>query len=707
MTIQTDLSSARHVGRDHTPTQRRQSESKLTLSRACMSLLMLAVLAGCGGGAASDVSVTALATAAPSSDSTRAATSTAAPTSGAVTCYNGAMANGLGDEDPFYVNTWGLKNIGPNQIVSADINLGVAGIDANVENVHKAGKGCTGKGVTIAIVDTALEIGHEDLVDNVLAGKSWNFATNTNDPSPSANQTSLDHGTGVAGVAAARGWNGKGSRGTGPFASLVAFPTVGVTPAAGTTSGTQAFLSWGAKVLADATEKVVALFGDRADGTAIFNYSAGGDYAAPPTVDDLPLDIMAAKWGTTNLRGGLGAVYLQAAGNEYTSMKGSLPDGTALDVDCPSTLRADGKLFGGELSNISGMSCGNSNHEPSMKPYFYQVASLHNTGKASSYSSAGAANWISGFGGENGQREAAMISTDNSGCSSGQNNIANKMDLEVAIGEVLGKMVADLFGSASSKDVNCNYTGQMNGTSAATPSISGVAALMLEANPKLTWQDVGFILAKTARKVDSNIAHGASAVTYLPEGTTTPWNIEDPWIVNSAGFNFQNRYGFGMVDADAAVQLATAYTPPAGRRAAELVAKGMPSTAVPGQGVGFQAATVEFASPSATTGPLRLDLTLTNKTGVDVNPGMLQFVIINTVTGTKSIVMPAFTAWYAGGKRFPIKANGQQRFRFQTNAFFGEALAGLYYIAVVDFSGASGSAGKTLSFTPTLTSFSL
>jgi subtilisin family serine protease len=58
--------------------------------------------------------------------------------------------------------------------------------------------------LTIAIVDTALEIGHEDLVDNVLAGKSWNFATNTNDPSPSANQTSLDHGTGVAGVASLR-----------------------------------------------------------------------------------------------------------------------------------------------------------------------------------------------------------------------------------------------------------------------------------------------------------------------------------------------------------------------------------------------------------------------------------------------------------------------------------------------------------------------
>jgi hypothetical protein len=98
---------------------------------------------------------------------------------------------------------------------------------------------------------------------------------------------------------------------------------------------------------------------------------------------------------------------------------------------------------------------------------------------------------------------------------------------------------------------------------------------------------------------------------------------------------------------------------------------------------------------------------LTNNTGVDVNPGFLQFEIINTTTGTKSIIMPAFSSWYVGGKYVPIKAAAQRSLRFQTNAFYGEAIKGTYRVDVIDFSGSSGTAGKTLDFTPTLTSFSL
>ncbi len=672
----------------------------------CYSVVMLAALGACGGGGGSTSSL-------PLDTSTKAPTSSTPPagvinTAATVSCYNGATANTVGADDPFAVNTWALKNTGPNQIVSAAVNNGVAGIDANVENVHKAGKGCTGKGVLIAIVDSALEIGHEDLVDNVVAGKSFNFANNTDDPSPTPNQTSLDHGTGVAGVAAARGWNGKGSRGTGPFASLVGYPTVGITPAAGTNFSDVTYLSFGARALADATSAVVGLFGNRADATAIFNLSAGADYAAPPTVNDLSSTTLASQWGTSNLRAGLGAVYFQATGNEYSSMRGGLPNGSTIAVDCPATLTTDAKLLGGELSNLRGMSCGNPNQEPGNKPYFYQVAAIHNTGRAASYSNSGAANWITGFGGEYGTDEAAMITTDNSGCASGANNASTKATLAAQVGEFLNRLIADLFGDPASKDPNCNYTGRMNGTSAATPSVAGVTSLILEANPNLTWQDVGFILARTARRVDTTIATGANAVTYLSAGATIPWNLDDPWITNAAGFNFQNRYGFGMIDADAAVQLAIAYTAPAGRRAAPLVATGTASsTILIDRAVGVNVANVAFSSSSATNGPLRLDLTLNNNTGFDVNPGFLQFIVENTVTGTKSIVLPAFTSWYVGGKTFPIRAGAQQQFRFQTNAFYGETTAGVYKVYVVDFSGSSGPTGRTLSFTPTLTSFSI
>ena len=622
-------------------------------------------------------------------------------------CYTVNVANLVGADDPLFPNSWHLKNTGPTQLVSAVKNDGLAGIDANVEGVHKAGFGCTGKGVTVAIVDSALEIGHEDLVANVLAGKSFNFANNSADPSPSLQQAKLDHGTGVAGVAVARGWNDKGSRGTGPFASVVGYPTVGITPDPNTSPNSIAFLAFGAKALADATEAVVGLFGSRADGVGIFNFSAGSDYAAPPTVDDLGSNNLASKWGTSNLRAGRGAVYFQAAGNEFTSMEGVLPDGQSLKVECFDELTKDKDILGGVVSNPTGLTCGSPNHEPSNKPYFYQVASVHNTGKASSYSSSGAANWITGFGGEYGTSEAAIVTTDDSGCASGGNNLANKAGLLESLGEALSKLVADMFGDPASKDPGCNYTGTMNGTSAATPSVAGVTALLLEANPLLTWQDVGYILAKTARKVDTTIASGANAVTFAPTGGNAVWTLDEPWITNAAGFNFHNRYGFGLIDAEAAVKMAVAYKAPAGRRVAELISVGSDSaTSRVDNVVGVNTSNTTFPN-GGLTGQIRIDLTVSNSTGKDVNPGMLQVVLENTTTGTKSIVLPAFTAWYVGGKNFPIKAGGEQQFRLHTNAFYGESLAGNFKVTVVDFSGSSGFTDKGLSFKPTLTSFSM
>ena len=667
----------------------------------CLSGIALAVLSACGGGSTG---------------------SAPAPDVLTGTCLDGTVPNTVGAEDPFYENSWHLKNTGATQAVSAFDNFGMAGIDANVENVQQAGKGCTGKGVTIAIVDTGMEIGHEDLKENVVAGKSFNFLLASRDPSPELNQSSLDHGTGVAGVAGARGWNGRGSRGIAPFASLVAYPIVELKTLsdgktipyvdAATTENDTTYLAFGARALSDAKHSVTAAFGARADASGIFNYSAGGDYAAPRQVvsDYDPVLELAAKDGTKYLRGGLGAIYFQAAGNAFSDMKGDLPDGKTLLANCAATLKQDASILGGVLSNLAGMSCGNSNQDPDAKPYFYQVAAIHNTGVASSYSSAGAANWITGFGGENGTDEAALITADNSGCDSGTNSTTNKLLRMLSIDKKVSKLIADLFVAADSKDPACNYTGTMNGTSSAAPSVSGVAALLLEANPKLTWQDVGYILAKTARRVDEGIASGKNAVTFTPTLDNGSWNIEDSWMKNAAGFNFQNRYGFGLVDAYAAVKLAAGYTAPAGRRAEALSAKGeksISSMAPSSTSVGLNSSTVQFADQTAITGALRLDLKITNNTGVDINPGTLQFQIINTTTGTKSIVMPAFSSWYVGGKNFPIKAAGLHLLRFQTNAFYGEAVKGTYKVYVIDFSGASGAAGKRLDLETNLTSFSM
>ena len=90
------------------------------------------------------------------------------------------------------------------------------------------------------------------------------------------------------------------------------------------------------------------------------------------------------------------------------------------------------------------------------------------------------------------------------------------------------------------------YRGNFGGTSAATPIVSGVVALIREANNALTWRDVKLILAASARKNDpDNTGWEEGAFKY---GSTTD------------RYNYNHEYGFGMVDAKAAVDLASGWT---------------------------------------------------------------------------------------------------------------------------------------------------
>lgn len=197
-------------------------------------------------------------------------------------CLDGAQANTVGADDPFYPNDWHLENTGPTQVVSAFRNDGIAGIDANLKTVHQGGKGCTGKGVTIAVVDNGMELAHEDLAVNVPAGKSFNFGDNSDNPSPAPNGLERNHGTSVA-----------------RSASLAAFKVLDITPrASGSLDVTtnMRYLALGAPGLADRTIEATALFGSRADKVDVFNLSLGTDYAASPTVPGS----RAVPWCSTN-----------------------------------------------------------------------------------------------------------------------------------------------------------------------------------------------------------------------------------------------------------------------------------------------------------------------------------------------------------------------------------------------------------------------
>ncbi|WP_106753968.1 S8 family serine peptidase [Pannonibacter carbonis] len=88
------------------------------------------------------------------------------------------------------------------------------------------------------------------------------------------------------------------------------------------------------------------------------------------------------------------------------------------------------------------------------------------------------------------------------------------------------------------------------GTSAAAPMVTGVVALMLAANARLTQADVADILALSARPTGA--LPGAVPTGY--EQHTSQINGAANW--NGGGLHFSNDYGFGLVDAHQAVRIA-------------------------------------------------------------------------------------------------------------------------------------------------------
>ena len=101
----------------------------------------------------------------------------------------------------------------------------------------------------------------------------------------------------------------------------------------------------------------------------------------------------------------------------------------------------------------------------------------------------------------------------------------------------------DFGGEGITTTTNLNrYTDSFGGTSSATPAVAGVAALVRATNTDLTWRDVKLILAASARKNDAtNSSWQQGAFRY---GSDTD------------RYQFSHEYGFGVVDAKAAVDLA-------------------------------------------------------------------------------------------------------------------------------------------------------
>ena len=112
-------------------------------------------------------------------------------------------------------------------------------------------------------------------------------------------------------------------------------------------------------------------------------------------------------------------------------------------------------------------------------------------------------------------------------------------------------VTTDLTGSdGRSPDDNAT---DFSGTSAATPVVAGVVALMLEAAPGLGWRDVANILAASASHTGSALGAAGAGFEH------GDWQLMSGTGWNGGGTMFHQSYGYGMVDAFAAVRMAQAW----------------------------------------------------------------------------------------------------------------------------------------------------
>lgn len=345
--------------------------------------------------------------------------------------------------DPLFSSEWHLYNTGQGG--------GTTGVDIRATTAWNlttsTGEPIRGDGVVVAIVDNGLQRTHPDLVDNYLASQSYDFNNNDSDPSPISTGY---HGTAVAGVIGARGSNGIGVSGVAPNVSLA-----------------------GLRLIAGPTDDALeaAALGYHQQDIDIYNSSWGPKDGIEWLKAPGPLTQTAIASGVQNGRGGLGNIYVWAAGNGRTS--------------------ADNINYDGYANSRNVIA----------------VGAIDNNGKQTWYSEPG----------------APMLVTAYSG------------------GDTIQVTTTDLVGSNGKNGLSdLNYTNQFTGTSASSPIVSGVVALLLQANPNLSYRDVEHILVGSARKNDPTDAD---------------------WVVNGAGHPVNHKYGFGAVDAESAVLLAKQWIP--------------------------------------------------------------------------------------------------------------------------------------------------
>lgn len=347
----------------------------------------------------------------------------------------------------------------------------------------------------------------------------------------------------------------------------------------------------------------------RAKDLDVINMSYGGTIAFDPSIDAGAWAPIAASYDAAAAegRGGLGTVMVAAAGNYR---------GTESDAN---------------LARYQS------------ERHVLLVGAVNTVGEISEYSTPGA-NLLVVAPSSDGFMEPGVATTDRQGVEGSNDGYNTTYD-----------------------PVPLEYTTRFGGTSATSPMVAGIAALMLEANPNLGWRDVREILALSARHTGSAVGAGPSALE------ATPWFVNGATMLNGGGFHVSANYGFGLVDALAAVRLAETWD------VQQTAANEETRTASFAGSLALDAATpvrtvdlVLGAGLVAEQVTLFLDIAHTASRDLEV-----------TLTSPRGTVSVLFSHSYAS----PALYGGTGAFKpwtFVSNAFMGEDATGTWQLTVRD-----------------------
>lgn len=372
------------------------------------------------------------------------------------------------------------------------------GVDGEMDlNVSRVWQDYTGAGVRIVISDDGFDLDHEDLESNFNTDIDWDYAGDDNTPEAETGFFPNKHGTAVSGIIAADNDNDLGGVGIAHDAELVGFRGFAVTAL------------WSDDLWLDAAglgDGIGNPNGDTTDGDIVSlsagiysSLFSGANFKWSQDIQD-SLDAMATI--SAQGRDGLGTIIVKANGNHRIRDN------------------EDGNTELGDSTRHS-----------------ISVAAAEKTGDVANYSTPG----------------ANLLTT------------AFAPDVSATDPDAEGIFTTDVTGVngyiTDISEFDGNYVPGFNGTSAATPEVSGIVALMLEANSDLGWRDVQKIIAMSSRHAGSEIGENATGAEEANHGDAS-------WFWNAAGqsasnlhwnggaLHFSNDYGFGVIDALAAVRLA-------------------------------------------------------------------------------------------------------------------------------------------------------